>query len=280
MSSLKIVCALLGVCVFLQVRAQQVLGTNDVVRSELQRLLEVTSDDRYEGPTPAQRGSLTNLWWTFFAPASYSGLSLTERKVAYESYLSSMCTNDFQRMDGEEVALFRVALYQCEIVSYTNAVPMLKQLVLNQHGIAKNHALRMIVEYSPPTDVLTDFIESVMTNKVSYRREDRGAACRTYADKVRLWVPQNPGQNRIKQRATGMFYRNRMIDAVGAYSLDRLFIGQYPGYEFSSNRLEYIGFVLTHPLFREVPYYNAITNQLLMSNEPLRQLTIGEGGNE
>ena len=280
MSSMKIVFVLLGTCLFLSARAQQVLSTNDVVRTELQRLLEVTSDDRYSGPISAQRGSLTNMWWTFFAPVSYEGWSLTERKAAYENYLSSMCTNDFQRMDGEEVALFRVALYQCEVVSYTNAVPMLKQLVLNQHGIAKDRALRMIVDYSPLTDALTDFIESVMTNKVSYRREDRGAACRTYADKVRLWVPQNSEQNRIKQRAARMFYRNRMIDAVGAYSLDRLFIGQYPGYEFSSNRLEYISFVLTHPLFREVPYYNAITNQLLISEEPLRQLTIGEREDE
>ena len=43
---------------------------------------------------------------------------------------------------------------------------------------------------------------------------------------------------------------------------------------------EYISFVLAHPLFREVPYYNAITNQLLISEEPLRQLTIGERDDE
>lgn len=248
------------------------------VRSELCRIVENTpSDNDSNGDSLANYHDIEpEVWSAFFGPSAYKGWELNERKAAFDWYLNSICTNDTKRIDGEELAMFRVALGQCRRSSYTNAVPALKELVKNPYGVDKSDALHIIIACSTVSDVLTDYIENVMTNKSAYRLEDRGEACRRYAAKVRLLESGAVDQTHVKSRAAAMFYRNRLIDVAGAYSIDRLFVDQYPGYATSSNRFEYINFVLAHPFYRTRPYFIAITNQLLSAGQPLRQLNIGD----
>ena len=251
------------------------------VRAELLRIVENTpSDNVGNGDSLANYHDIEpEVWSAFFGPSTYKGWELNERKAAFDWYLNSICTNVSHRIDGEELAMFRVALGQCRRSSYTNAVPALKELVTNPCGVDKSDALHIIIAFSPVSDALTDYIENVMTNKSTYCLEDRGEACRRYAAKVRLLEPGDVEQTRVKSRAAAMFYRNRLVDVAGAYSIDKLFMGQYPGYATSSNRFEYINFVLAHPFYRSRPYFIAITNELLSSGQPLRQLNIGDETN-
>ena len=252
------------------------------VRTELLRIVEkAPSDNDNDGdPFDGYQDIEPEVWRNFFGPQIYRGWGSDERTEAFEWYLNEVCTNVARRVTGEELAMFRVALEHCKDVSYTNAVPSLKRLVLNPLGVEKNVAIQVLVDCSSPSDALTDFIENIMTNKAAYRREERGAACRSYAAKLRVSEVQNSEQNRIRRRATMMFYRNRMVDAAGAYDMDNLFQNLYPGYAYSSNRVEYINFVLTHPLMRTSAYFTSVTNQLLSSGQPLRWVTIGGEGDE
>ena len=250
------------------------------VRSELWRIVENTpSDNDSNGDSLANYHDIEpEVWSAFFGPSAYKGWELNERKAAFDWYLNSICTNVSHRIDGEELAMFRVALGQCRRSSYTNAVPALKELVTNPCGVDKGDALRIIVDCSPISDVFTDYIENIMTNKVAYQKEARVEAWVRYVTKVRLWDVQNSIQDGIKQRATDMFYRNRFVDFAGTLSMDMLFVSQYTGYEISSNRLQYVNYVMSNPLLKVSPYFIAVTNQLLSSGQPLRWINVG--GNE
>ena len=250
------------------------------VRAELWRIVEnAPSDNVGNGDSLANYHDIEpEVWSNYFGSSVYKGWSLNERKAAFDWYLNSICTNDSQRIDGEELVMFRVALGQCRRSSYTNAVPALKELVKNPCGVDKNDALRVIVDCSPISDALTDYIENIMTNKVVYQKEARVESWVRYVTKVRLWGVQNSIQDRIKQRATDMFYRNRFVDFAGTLSMDMLFVSQYAGYEISSNRLQYVNYVMSNPLLKMSPYFIAVTNQLLSSSQPLRWINVG--GNE
>jgi hypothetical protein len=76
------------------------------------------------------------------------------------------------------------------------------------------------------------------------------------------------------------FYRNRMVDRVGAPSADRLLATHLQGYGQSSNRLETAMFMLseTNALPQFVEYFTSVTNQLLSSGQPLQWIEVGDGG--
>ena len=79
-------------------------------------------------------------------------------------------------------------------------------------------------------------------------------------------------------RITSMFYRNKQLSVAGALSVDKLLVERLNGYTMSSNRLETALFVLsqTNRVARVTEYFEAVTNQLLSSGQPLNVITVGE----
>ena len=114
-----------------------------------------------------------------------------------------------------------------------------------------------------------------------FTREERGCACGHYIDRL-LKLPDGTQSRQTTEKSIQTFYRHRLYDVAGSHMLDKLFVSKISGYEYSSNRLEHANFVLCHPDRRDFhrQKFSAITNQLLSSGQPLRQLTIDEGGNE
>ena len=73
---------------------------------------------------------------------------------------------------------------------------------------------------------------------------------------------------------------NRLAEYVGEIAADDLFVAAFPGYDFSSNRLDYANYVLswtTNNDWRAMrDHFVAITNQLHSSGRPLVELKLDE----
>lgn len=254
------------------------------IRDTLTGVLLVSSDDTWsmEERNPDPHGVLSS-WEGFLGrPTNESPWSLTERRAAFDWYLNELATTNALMMSALDRRLVKVALTRCKSLSYTNAVPFLQRAALNPNGAYRNFAIEFSLELGRVDVPTTRFVETIMTNLSAFTRVERGIACGVYADKILNSSSLEATAVEVRNDALRSLYRNRMVDVAGVNMLDTLFVSSFAGYEFSSNRLEFARFVLTHPnrIEANTRKFTAITNQLLSSGRPLVQLTIGEGGNE
>ena len=219
-------------------------------------------------------------WEEFVGPGT-AEWTMEDRKEAFGAYLAWLGATNMTVLDGMEKSLACIAISKCRTLSFTNAVPALKAIGLNPNGLYRSDAISLAVTLSPLDTNLVGFVETVMTNKVSFTLRERGAATAKLAKKI-LTVNGNVADDSVLRQATVMLYRNRHVGTAGALMLDRLFCSKYEGYATSSNRLSFAHFILNHPEheYYDVRDFSSITNQLLSSGQPLRQLTISDGGNE
>ena len=221
-------------------------------------------------------------WEGFLGPAT-AEWTMAERKEAFGAYLAWLGETNMTALDGMEKRLACAALSQCRTLSFTNAVPELKSIGLNPNGLYRSDAISLAVTFSPLDTNLIGFAETVMTNTSSFTLRERGAATASLAKRILDVASTSNGvPDMASSIATSMLYRNRYVGIAGAIMLDKLFCTRYEGYAISSNRLEFASFVLSHPDCRSYNRrdFSSITNQLLSSGQPLRQLTIREGRNE
>lgn len=85
--------------------------------------------------------------------------------------------------------------------------------------------------------------------------------------------------NLVTSNAMRMVYRLRNVDALCSISCDKTLSNRMVGFETSSNRLSYALGILQNGGIGtlERKHFSSVTNQLLSSGCPLRQLTIGDG---
>ena len=258
--------------------------TNRVVGIALHRVIMSSSDDCRDGEEHEYIPEDDVHTWQGFFHFDMPGWSFDDKRAAFDWYLSTLGTADLRNLpDGREKLKVRMALGQCSALGYTNSVLSLKALALNPQGIYRDRAIELTIRFSPVDDSTTTFVETIMTNRTMYSREERGVACGHYADRILAQTNHlNQSIGQASQSAVGMYYRHRFYDVAGAFMFDKLFCSIFTGYAVSSNRLEFANFILNHP---ECSDYNrtdfvAITNQLLSSGQPLRLLMINEGGGE
>lgn len=287
------VLVLSNACAGLSEQTNQTLYASlEFVSARLARALSYYPDDlcNREDCT-GNLGEEPNTWAGFLGGGE--GMSLLERRNAFDAYLSALGTVDLlacktNSVDVSDRGVFKadeveLAISLCRVLNHTNAWTSLKSLALNPRGIAKDDALELAVKFGPVDGEMTEFVESVITNKTGWSKICRGSsACGGYATRLMELVPTSAVQRISKERAVGMFYRHRKDDIVGAMILDRLFVSCIEGYGESSNRLDMALFVLAQDdLSRRTGlYFTNVTNLLISSDQPLRQLTISEGGNE
>ena len=258
--------------------------TNELVRGMLLRVRSFYNHDNFrdgEIVVPWQ-GDIPDTWEGFLGKANDGRWTTEERKCAFDWYLSTLGTTDFSVLPKNDQRLVRTALGRCNVFNYTNSVPHLRALALNPKGVYRKEAIDLFLKFSPVSDTTTSFIETIMTNVVGFSSVERGIACATYAEQLRLFSPTGVVDAAAKGRAVQMFYRNRNLGYDSAYLIDALFVSHIEGYAMSSNRLELALCMLTKMESDDFDRKDiiAITNQLLSSTQPLRQLNIGVGGDE
>ena len=220
-------------------------------------------------------------WEEFVGPGT-AEWTMEDRKEAFGAYLAWLGATNMTVLDGMEKSLACIAISKCRTLSFTNAVPALKAIGLNPNGLYRWDAISLTVTLSPLDTNLVGFVETVMTNTASFTPQEREAACAQLAKKLLSECSTNIVDVVTRRQATKMLYHNRKVDTAGSVMLDDLFCAKYDGYANSSNRLDYALYVINYP--DDFPYYRqrfiTVTNRLLSSGQPLRQLTIDEGGNE
>ena len=254
--------------------------TNQVVRRALARVI-ACHPDNLVGRLPLN-GPSPDTWRGFLGGDAEGGWQLAEKKAAFDWYLSSLGTADLSDVQGFEAQLVRVALAQCERLSYTNAVPSLKGLAFNQNGIHRGKAIELVIKYQSVDSATTAFVENVLTNVSLVGEHERDVACGHYAQRILSFNPEGGVQQTAKAVAVNMLYRNRYANCALTKIVDDLFVETISGYETSSNRLDFALHVLSSPDCNTLDYadFTAVTNPLLSSGQPLRWVTIGGEGDE
>lgn len=122
--------------------------------------------------------------WGGFLGQSNEEWTLAEKQAAFDLYLTTMSTNNCIAMTSMEQNILRTAVVQCELLHHTNAIPSLMALVLNTNGIHKTMAISYILETSPVSAHMTDFVESIITNSNVHTYREKVYAIGIYAGKV------------------------------------------------------------------------------------------------
>jgi len=246
------------------------------VRDALRAVMSAVNDNIAE---PEMVGNFEDYsTWEGFLGAEGHGWTMEEKKSAFLWFLNTMGTNDFTSVSDMDKELTRIAIVQCRDLAFTNAVPALMSMGANPNGICRKDAIALAIQLGDLNEAMTTFVDSIITNVVSYSFRERGVVCGKFARKVYDLSKGNNYTNAVLcGLATTMLYRNRKVDVTGAKMLDTLFCEHYYGYVNSSNRLDYSCFVLDH--VNCTPYdkrdFTSITNQLLSSGQPLPWINVG-----
>lgn len=213
-----------------------------------------------------------------------------EKEQAFWNFVTNMWQLDFSGNDRSAGRPSVVAAtLQCLRLNYTNAVPSIRRLMLNPtlRGSARRSVLDWCIQLSPVDDGMTQFMGNVLTNEALFAKDQRYYVLQ-YADKVYGAMVSNLADRAVCDRAAMMVYKDYPRDDWQRTSrLDRFLSTYYDGYAMSSNRLAFLDGMLSNTNVTENAdmvlikrRFIALTNQLHSADQPLRQLRIGEGGNE
>ena len=215
----------------------------------------------------------------FFGFFVTNGWPRSECEMAFDKYLDWISTNDMSAVDSQDIMFARSALAQCVAMKYTNAVETIRNYALNPTAIDRMSVIDKAIRLAGVDETSTAFVETVVTNATQFSREDMRWVVSAYCEK--LWDINTNDAVAVssRNRITRIFYANR-LNWLNGVSLDNLFVVALPGYDYSSNRLEYANHVLswaTNNNWRAMrDHFVAITNQLLSSGQPLNVITVGE----
>ena len=181
----------------------------------------------------------------FFEFFVTNGWPRSECEVAFDKYLGWISTNDMTAVDSQDRMFARSALGQCEAMKYAKALETIRAYAMNTTAIDRVSVIDTAVRFGGVDDASASFMDTIVTNKARFSYHDISWAIPSYY----------------------------------ASALDDVFVAALPGYDFSSNRLEYANHVLswtTNNDWRAMrDHFVAITNQLLSSGQPLSVITVG-----
>ena len=251
----------------LQTAAYTPAETNAVVEAALDYLQQVYPDNWETNFIEMADEEIPDTWINFLGGDETNGWTYVEKRAAFDWYLNSLGTADCQQLSSIGKWRVRAALWQCDVLNYTNSWPYLKALALNPLGICREEAIELAIMFGPVNDTMTEFVESVLTNRVVFNEYERNSACARYRKKF----SETTCPIRDRDNAVRMYYQHRYGDLVNDLRFDAVFSVFIDGYVNSSNRMEYALYILNHPDCGEKDrlYFTSVTNLLLNVAQPL-----------
>ena len=185
----KLIATALFASVTQSLPAHSAAETNELVSAMLGNVLFFASDN-WEDNVGISKREAPVTWPGFLGRDESHGWTLAEKKAAFDWYLSTLGTNDCTALRGEKRHYVRIAVDQCRVLNYAEAVPSLKALSLNPRGIERDRAIELVLKFSPVDDTTTTLVEMIVTNSVGYSFRERGVASDKYAWKLFVLTPQ------------------------------------------------------------------------------------------
>ena len=212
-----------------------------------------------------------------FFGININGWTVDEKKNAFDAYIRYIATTNCADEESPDHVASISAITQCCWMSRTNELESIRQFVLNTQHPYRNRITGSVLELGGLDNESIDFAEAIATNTVAFGRSERGRAFGVLWKKLSQANIGDSVASNACNRITGMFYRNKQLSVAGALSIDKLLAERLNGYAASSNRLETALFVLsqTNRVARVTEYFEAVTNQLLSSGQPLEVLDVG-----
>lgn len=254
--------------------------TNQVVVAMLNKLKDYGSQDYFPQGRNRDGEDRPDTWEKLCQGTVADGWSSEDRKMAFMGYLQSLGTADLKNSLPRDRVYVRLAISQCRLLNDTNVVESLIRLSQNPNGIFRDYSAEVAISIGGIDERMTTFVENIVTNRASTTSLERSVALCEFGKKLRCG---GVGQELSKRHAVEMVYRNRMSEVGAVVGCDMVLTNCIEHYGMSSNRLEAMLWALKTPAsitdaYRD--YLIGVTNQLLSSDQQLRQLTINEGGNE
>ena len=212
-----------------------------------------------------------------FFGINIDGWTVDEKKEAFDAYIRYIATTNCANEESPDHVAAISAIEQCCWMSRTNELASMRQFVLNTQHPYRFLITEPVIELGGLDNASIDFAEAVATNVAVFSRVERGVAIGLLRRKLSQANVGDLDVSNACNRITGMFYRNKQLSVAGALSIDKLLAERLNGYAASSNRLETALFVLsqTNRVARVTEYFEAVTNQLLSSGQPLEVLDVG-----
>lgn len=254
--------------------AHTLAETNAVLAVMLGRAFDRISFDDYTHGGPSDWIYESRTQQGFFSVWSNESWTVEEKMGAFDYYLDSLSRAN-RSVTNELFRYASVAFIQCDAMSYTNAVPVLRRAAVNPYlskVLYRSSAIEAAVRMGGVSDEATDFVEYIMTNSSCFFRSEISDATFKYARML-----ENAPESSSVGRAVRMYYRNRMNWRF-SHSVDRLFVRKITGYAASSNRLAYLSWALSNVPDQDQQWdrrrveMRNVTNQLMQASQPLPEV--------
>ena len=204
--------------------------------------------------------------------------NVSERQLfrqAFDDVVLQFATNDWRESQRGDLIvpmdeMARILLCQMRSMSYTNAQPAVRRWVLNPSAPHRDLAVGLYCGWTPIDDDFLQVVGAVLTNAAFSAGCDRVQVFWDVSDALSRHV-RRCGKDGRYADAIHLLYRTRLSSVDCAVGLDHLFVEEFPGYAFSSNRLETASAWLVDPRCppESAARCSQITNQLLNVAKPL-----------
>ena len=206
------------------------------------------------------------------------GWTREDKSAALTDFILHQSTNDFLTMSCDLCELIRIGLCDIRDLNYTNALPIIRNLVINPSSPMRNDAEYVYfnwVELNTESIATTEILLGDNTWATSDDRRDAIVGIASAINRYRTSI----GSDLVYTNAIRSVYSVRHTNASSGNYLDQLFTEAIPGYSLSSNRLETaLGWLNTTNLDSVArSRCEAITNELLNTEVALAQIPVLQG---
>ena len=212
-------------------------------------------------------------WNGLLDAVSFPGLTRQDKDAMLFDYMMNQSTNDLSSVDGEIRELIRIGLCECRDLNHTNALPFVRNFLLNQTSRYMDEPVYLYYKWAPLNEDYLAVTRSFLSNESSAARASKPSDLLYFVNSIDRHV-NIFGRDEWYTNVVNLAYQSRTACVECAVVLDRLYVSKIGNYEQSSNRLETVRWWLgsTNCTSEVRTHCISVTNQLMNAAQPLPEV--------
>lgn len=209
-------------------------------------------------------------WNGLLDAVSFPGLTRQDKDSMLFDYMMKQSTNDLSSVDGEIRELIRIGLCECRDLNHTNALPYVRNFLLNHTSRYMDEPAYLYYKWAPLDDDYLVMTRAFLSNESREARASKPSDLLYLLESIDRHV-KTFGNDEWYTNVVKLVYQSRAACVECAVVLDQLYVSKIGNYEHSSNRLETVrGWLVSTNCITDVrTHCISITNQLMKSALPL-----------